>query len=70
MSEQSGKKDLRHFLQLALAQAAHLVRKAEAERMDRRRVNRMRALAELIKEQVPTYEQQKANSRPPTGSVG
>lgn len=64
-----GKRDLQHFLKLAGAQLDHRLRKAEASETYSSRINRMRALQELIKEQVPAHAETK-NPRPPTGTVG
>jgi hypothetical protein len=70
MSNESGKKDLKHFLGLAGAQLDHRLKQAEASEPYSARINRMRALVELIKEQVPAHAETKKNSRPPTGTVG
>ncbi|MES2964941.1 MAG: hypothetical protein V4760_13705 [Bdellovibrionota bacterium] len=69
MSNESGKRDLKHFLGLAGAQLDHRLKQTEASEPYSARINRMRALAELIKEQVPANAETK-NTRPPTGTVG
>lgn len=63
------KRDLRHFLVLAHAQLKHRLKATEASEPYSTRINRMRALEELIKEQVPAHAETK-NTRPPTGTVG
>ena len=68
MSSENAKRDLRHFLNLASAQLAHKM-KSEAGEADAKKMNRMRALQEMIKEQVPT-DAEETNSRRPTSTVG
>ncbi|MEK7358558.1 MAG: hypothetical protein AAB250_19085 [Bdellovibrionota bacterium] len=70
MMNEDGKRDLKHFLKLAAAQINHRLKLAEASEPYSARINRMRALEELIKEQVPANAEAKANPRPPAGTAG
>ena len=67
---ESGKHDLKHFLSLAAAQLRHRLKGAEASEAYSERINRLRLLEELIKEQVPQYDKRETDSRHSTGTVG
>jgi hypothetical protein len=48
-----GKRDIEHFLRLAAAQVKHRREGIEGQEPYSERINRMRLLEELIREQVP-----------------
>jgi hypothetical protein len=52
-SNDQGKRDIEHFLRLAAAQLKHRREDVELNEPYSERINRMRLLEELIREQVP-----------------
>ena len=65
----NAKKDLQHFLSLAAAQIKHRLKLTQAEESYSERINQLRLLEELVKEQVPHHATTK-DSRSSAGKAG